>query len=244
MSYCLSVKLDTGIVFASDSRTSAGVDNISSYSKMHTFVTTDDRIFILLGVGNLGTTQAVVNLLQRDLEQTDGSTNLNTVKYMFDAAHYIGELSCKVQGIRCNTMAQSGANMEASFILGGQIAGHPHETYHIYPEGNYITSSPIHPFLQIGETKYGKPILDRIIKPDTDLNDAARCALVSLDSTMRSNLSVGPPLELAIYKKDTYKLDRHIVCELDSPFFVEVQNRWREGLVNAFNELPRFDWET
>ena len=123
MSYCLSVKLDTGIVFASDSRTSAGVDNISSYSKMHTFVTTDDRIFILLGVGNLGTTQAVVNLLQRDLEQTDGSTNLNTVKYMFDAAHYIGELSCKVQGIRCNTMVQSGANMEASFILGGQIAG-------------------------------------------------------------------------------------------------------------------------
>ena len=243
MSYCLSIKLDSGIVFASDSRTSAGVDNISSYSKMHTFATNDDRFFILLSVGNLGTTQAVVNLLRRDLEYPKAKRNLNTFDYIFDAAHYVGQLSCEVQKTHCDSNGQSSTSMEASFILGGQIKGREHDTLLIYPEGNYISASASQPYLQIGETKYGKPILDRIITNETTLEDGARCALVSLDSTMRSNLSVGPPIEMMIYKKDSLKLFRHNVYDARSPFFEEIETTWREGLNRVFHDLPRFDWE-
>ncbi|MEJ2179227.1 MAG: peptidase [Gammaproteobacteria bacterium] len=243
MSYCLSIKLDSGIVFASDSRTSAGVDNISSYSKMHTFATKDDRFLILLSVGNLGTTQAVVNLLRRDLEYPKAKRNLNTFDYIFDAAHYVGQLSCEVQKTHCDSNGQSSTSMEASFILGGQIKGREHDTLLIYPEGNYISASASQPYLQIGETKYGKPILDRIITNETTLEDGARCALVSLDSTMRSNLSVGPPIEMTIYKKDSLKLFRHNVYDARSPFFEEIETTWREGLNRVFHDLPRFDWE-
>ena len=243
MSYCLSIKLDTGIVFASDSRTSAGVDNISSYSKMHTFATKDDRYFMLLSVGNLGTTQAVVNTLRRDLEYPKAKRNLNTFDYIFDAAHYVGEISCEVQKAHCEANGQNSTSMEASFILGGQIRGREHDTLLIYPEGNYISASPSQPYLQIGEAKYGKPILDRIVTSETTLEDGARCALVSLDSTMRSNLSVGPPFEVAIYQKDSLELFKHNIYDPRSPFFEEMQSTWREGLNRLFHDLPRFDWE-
>ncbi len=243
MSYCLSIKLDSGIVFASDSRTSAGVDNISSYSKMHTFDTRADRFLMLLSVGNLGTTQAVVNLLKRDLENTKAKQNLNTFQYLFDAAQYVGKLSCEVQKVHCDNNGQNSTNLDASFILGGQIKGKEHETFIIYPEGNYISASPSQPYLQIGEAKYGKPILDRIIANETSLADGARCALLSLDSTMRSNLSVGPPVELAIYQKDSLNLFKHSVYDVRSPFFEEIETAWREGLNRLFHELPRFDWE-
>lgn len=243
MSYCLSVKLDSGIVLASDSRTSAGVDNISSYSKMHTFATNSDRFFVLLTVGNLGTTQAVVNYLKRDLENPKLGRNLNSFAYMFDVAQYIGQLSCEIQKVHRESKGQSSVSMEASFILGGQIKNREPETFLIYPEGNYIAASTTRPYLQIGEAKYGKPILDRIITNKTSLEDAARCALVSLDSTMRSNLSVGPPIELALYKKDDFKLYKHVVYDIRSTFFEEVGIAWSEGLNRLFHELPRFEWE-
>lgn len=244
MSYCLSIKLKSGIVFASDSRTNAGVDQVSSYSKMHVFDTFNDRLFVLLSVGNLGTTQAVLNFVLRDLENPQAERSLRKVDYLFDAAQYIGDLNLQVQERHGSAMQQSTANLEASFILGGQIEGKPHETYLIYPEGNYINASPTHPYLQIGETKYGKPILDRIITPEASLDDAARCALVSLDSTMRSNLSVGPPVELSIYREGSLEISHYMMLDLESPLYQDLQARWKDGLKKAFDELPRFDWES
>ncbi len=243
MTYCVAIKVNDGLVLASDSRTNAGVDYVSTYSKMHVFGTPNERLFVLLTAGNLATSQAVVNLINRDLDDLDAKTSLNTVEYLFDAAHYVGELSCRVQRGHAEALRESGSSAEASFILGGQIHGRGHDIYLIYPQGNYISASPETPFLQIGESKYGKPILDRIIRSDTPLNDAARCALVSLDSTMRSNISVGPPIELAFYKKDDLELERHALLDLNTPFFRRMQRRWNDGLRRAFNGLPRFEWE-
>ena len=244
MTYCLAVKTNTGIVFASDSRTNAGIDYIRTYSKMHVFTKPGERVMVLLASGNLATTQAVVNTIQNDIE--DGADpNLFSCRYLHDAAKYIGEISRKEQLQHAAAFQDAGANggTSATMILGGQIAGRPPEIILIYPEGNYISASPETPYLQIGETKYGKPILDRIITPSTSLEDTARCAMVSLDSTMRANLSVGPPLELAIYRTDSLAAPVHRVFKLQSPFIKSMQKSWGEGLQRAFKRLPRFDWE-
>ena len=153
-------------------------------------------------------------------------------------------MNYRVQKEHMDAMHRSGLNPESNFLLGGQINGKPHDIFHIYPQGNYISASPETPYLQIGETKYGKPILDRIVTPTINLGEAARCALVSLDSTIRSNISVGPPIELAIYKKDAFELDHYLNLKLDSPFFISLQKNWNEGLKRAFKRLPRFDWES
>ena len=244
MTYCLAVKTNAGIVFASDSRTNAGVDYIRTYSKMQVFAKAEERTLVLLTSGNLATTQAVVNTIQNEIE--DGATeNLLNCRHLHDAARYIGEISRQEQLRHAAAFQDSGSNSGASatMILGGQIAGRPPEIFLVYPEGNYISASPETPYLQIGETKYGKPILDRIIMATTTLEDAARCAMVSLDSTMRSNLSVGPPFELAIYRADSLTTPTHRVFKLQSPFIKSMQKSWGEGLQRAFKRLPRFDWE-
>lgn len=243
MTYCLAIKVKDGLVFASDSRTSAGVDYVSVYSKMHTFQLTEGRVFVLLSAGNLATSQAVVNALRRDLADPEATLNLNKVLFPFDAAHYIGEISVRVQNEHPEAMKKSGVNVEASFILGGQIGLGEHEIYLIYPQGNYISTSDETPYLQIGETKYGKPILDRIVTPQTSLEDAARCALVSEDSTMRSNISVGPPLELLIYRADSLTIDTRLLLKPQSALYKKLQKTWNEGLRHVFDRLPRFDWE-
>lgn len=244
MTYCLAIKVDEGLILASDSRTNAGVDYVSTYSKMHIFSASGERFFVLLTAGSLATTQAVVNSIKRDLHDLNAATSLNTVDYVFDAAQYIGAISFRMQQEHAGALRQANISAEASFILAGQIRGRSHEIYMIYPQGNYITASSETSYLQIGESKYGKPILDRIISPSTSLEDAARCALVSLDSTMRSNISVGPPLEIAVYRKDKLALDHHLVLEANSPLIRRVQRRWNDGLRRAFKGLPRFDWET
>lgn len=243
MTYCLAIRINEGIVLASDSRTNAGVDYVRTSSKMFQFNWEGDRIITLLTSGNLATSQVVVNAIQRDLNENHNSFSLKTAKNLFDIASYIGDLSQQEQSKHEAAVEKSGGTSAASFLLGGEIKGKPHEIYMIYPEGNYITSSDESPFLQIGETKYGKPILDRIISMDTSLNDAARCALVSLDSTMRSNISVGPPLELALYTAGSLEAPRHISYKLASPLYKSLQKRWNEGLHRAFLRLPRFDWE-
>lgn len=243
MTYCLAIKVEDGLVFASDSRTNAGVDYVSVYSKMHTFQLTEGRVFVLLSAGNLATSQAVVNALRRDLSDPEAPVSLNSVHFPFDAAHYVGEISVRVQNEHPEVMKKSGVNVEASFILGGQIGLGEHEIYLIYPQGNYISTSDETPYLQIGETKYGKPILDRIVTPQTSLEDAARCALVSEDSTMRSNISVGPPVELLIYRADSLTIDRRLLLKPQSAMFETLQKTWNEGLRMAFDRLPRFDWE-
>lgn len=243
MTYCLSIKVDDGLVFASDSRTHAGVDYASVFSKMHPFVLNEDRFLVLLAAGSLATTQAVVNFIRRDLENPGAYNSLNTAAYLYDAAAYVGELSVRVQEQHWAAMQRSGFSGEATFILGGQIRGQAPEIYLIYPQGNYIAASPDTPYLQIGETKYGKPILDRMATPLTSLEDAARCALVSLDSTMRSNISVGPPVELLIYRKDSFCPGQHLSLDFSTPFYGELQRHWSEGIRAAFGMLPRFDWE-
>lgn len=243
MTYCLAIKVEDGLVFASDSRTNAGVDYVSIYSKMHTFQLTEGRVFVLLSAGNLATSQAVVNALRRDLSDPHAPVSLDSVQFPFDAAHYVGEISVRVQNEHPEVMKTSGVNVEASFILGGQIGPGEHEIYLIYPQGNYISTSEETPYLQIGETKYGKPILDRIVTPQTSLEDAARCALVSEDSTMRSNISVGPPVELLIYRADTLAVDKRLLLKPQSAMFESLQKTWNEGLRRAFDGLPRFDWE-
>jgi putative proteasome-type protease len=243
MTYCLAIKVNQGLVFASDSRTNAGVDYVSVYSKMYSFDVPEERAFVLLTAGNLATTQAVVHRIQRDLDDPKAKQGLNAVKYLHDAAHYVGEISVQVQEKHAEALKQGGHSAEASFILGGQIAGRPPNIYRIYPEGNCITASPETPYLQIGETKYGKPILDRIVSPQLSLEDAARCALVSIDSTVRSNVAIGPPIEVALYRNDALKLDQHLTLTLESPLYTDIQRAWNEGLQAAFKGLPSFEWE-
>lgn len=241
MTYCLAVKTHSGLVFASDSRTNAGLDQVNSYSKMYAFTVPGERTFVLLTAGNLGTTQAVVHRLQRDMGGPDASRSLATVGDLYDAAEYVGAVSCRLQAGHCETSKREQSGFEASFILGGQIAGGAHDMVLIYPEGNYICASPANPFLQIGETKYGKPILDRIVSLDTTLEAAARCALVSIDSTMRSNVSVGPPVELAVYSKDSFEIGSRLTLETDSGYYLSLREGWGRGIREAFDGLPKLE---
>lgn len=243
MTYCVAIRVNDGLVFASDTRTSAGVDDVSTYRKMHIFSVPGERLIVLLAAGNLATTQAVINRVQRHMDEANSTLSLNNAKYLFEAADYVGKLSYSVQAEYEDALKSTGINGEASFILGGQIRGQKHEIYRVYPQGNYISAPPTTPYLQIGETKYGKPILDRMITPETAVNQAARCAVVSLDSTMRSNLSVGPPLELAVCRKDSLEISHYMELEPSSEFYEELHKRWNQGLKQAFGDLPPFDWE-
>jgi putative proteasome-type protease len=241
MTYCLAIKVDQGLVFCSDSRTNAGMDNVSTYSKMHTLTWSGARSFTVLSAGNLATTQAVVKKLNSDTK--DGLTpNLLSVASMREAADYVGLISAQVQQQQASRDA-AGTSFEATFIFGGQIGSAPAEIFMIYPQGNYIHESSEHPFLQIGETKYGKPILDRVIHWDTSLERAARCALVSMNSTIRSNITVGPPVELLIYERDSLADGRKLKLNEDDAYAREVAEKWNEGLLLALSNLPPFPWE-
>ena len=239
MTYCLAIALEEGIVFCSDSRTNAGPDRVSTYSKMHRFSIPYDRSLVLLTAGNLATSQAVVSQIQRDLEES-ADFNIMKAKYVSDIADYIGEISLAEQAKYAKKGGpNAGFNATATFILGGQIKGHSPELYMIYPEGNHITASDLYPYLQIGETKYGKPILDRIIRKDTPFETAMRCALVSVDSTMRSNATVGPPLECLFYRKDSIQPhERYCKLEENHSYLTELRESWDDSIRTAFDKLP------
>ncbi len=242
MTYCLAINTKSGFVLCSDSRTNAGFDNISTYSKMHTFVWPNNRVFALLSAGNLATTQLVIKRINADLANVT-NPNLLTVENMQEAADYVAAISMSVQNL--HVVRDSGStSFEATFILAGQIGSARHETLMIYPQGNFIHESDEHPFLQIGEIKYGKPILDRVIKRDTQLAPAARCALVSMNSTVRSNLKVGPPIDLLIYEKDHLNFSHQLCLTEDDPFAKQLSDAWNKGLIAALDNLPRFYWET
>ncbi|MEY6434153.1 20S proteasome subunit A/B [Thioalkalicoccus limnaeus] len=253
MTYCVGLYLNDGLVMASDSRTNAGVDYISSYSKLHLFQPAPDRYFILLAAGNLATTQEVLNRIRRDLDQAvdpkpspfqlvPGPTLLN-VNYLFEAATYVGQLVVAVQNEHGPALRQAGAAPEASFILGGQIAGQPHGLFLIYPQGNAIAATPETPCLQIGESKYGKPALDHIAHPGLSLADGARLCLVSLVGTARSNLTVGPPFEVALCPRDQLAPAQRLRLDEDSPELAVIRQSWNESLRQAFYALPHFSWE-
>ena len=240
MTYCLAITVDKGLVFASDSRTNAGVDHLSTYTKMFTFGIEGERAFVVLTAGNLATTQSVIAQLKRDIKQSN-QPNFNSVQDMTEAAEYLGQLSSAQQQKHVQTSAGSSFDASASFILGGQVAGEDHRIFMIYPEGNFIMATPENPYQQIGEIKYGKPILDRIITRKTSLEEAALCALVSMDSTMRSNATVGPPLDVLLYEKDSLSMHRHFMFQADDPYLLELKAAWDQKIKEAFSELHSFN---
>jgi putative proteasome-type protease len=236
MTYCVAISVQQGIVFCSDSRTNAGVDQISTYSKMYRFGNPGERQFVVLAAGNLATTQAVMTQLKNDIKNKTAE-NLMNVPSIDDAAEYLGRVSLEKQAKYDKSSVH-----EATFIVGGQIAGAPPGVMLVYTQGNHIATSKDTPYLQIGESKYGKPILDRILEPKVRLDTAALCALVSMDSTIRSNLSVGPPVELAIYETDSLILNRHYRLEQDSDYLRDLKTAWDKRLKEAFGSLPPIQW--
>jgi putative proteasome-type protease len=241
MTYCIGILLDAGLVFASDSRTHAGVDNFASFCKMSVFERAGDRVLVLLSSGNLAGTQAVIGLL-RQRNAKDGVPNLWGAESMFDAALLVSDAMRDVDRRDGQHLAGSGGGFNASFILGGQIAGEPPRLFRLYAEGNFIEASVETPYLQTGETKYGKPIIDRVITPSTSLNDAAQCVLVSFDSTMRSNLSVGMPIDLICYERDSLTVRMRRRFDEGDEYFTLLRKEWTEGTRRVFAQLPELDW--
>lgn len=242
MTYCLAIRLDQGLVFGSDARTNAGADYVTTYRKMHIFQPADDRTFVVLSAGSLATTQEIGNHIRRDLEYPTGETNLANVRYLFEAAEYIGNVSQRIQASHQQALSASGFSGETSLILGGRIEGQPHDLMLIYPQGNYITVSEETPYLQIGESKYGKPILDRFLSRDMSLERAALVALISLEGTAQSNLTVGPPFDVALFPHDTTFVTKHMRFELESGYLTDMRSAWQQGLQRALDGVPPFDW--
>jgi len=242
MTYCVGLLVDTGLVMLSDSRTNAGVDQINTFRKMATFQRANDRVLVLLSAGNLAITQAVVNLLQEPPQDSGQPIRLFQASNMFNAARVVGEALREIHERDAESLKEQGHEFNGTFILGGQIKGEEPRLFYIYPAGNFIESSLDTPYFQIGETKYGKPIIDRVISRSSGLAHAAKCALVSMDSTIRSNLSVGPPLDLAIIQRDEFKLATHISIDMDNEYFSMIRRRWGFALKEVFSQLPNPNW--
>jgi putative proteasome-type protease len=242
MTYCVGLDLKDGLVLLSDTRTHAGVDNISTFSKMHVFERPGERVIALLAAGNLALTQSIVSLLQEGIEQNGVSETPLTVKSMFRAAQLTGEAVRRVYRIDGPAMQAQNINFDVSFLVGGQIKDRGMRLFQIYAAGNFIEATPDTPFLQIGEHKYGKPILDRAARHDTDLYDGVKLALVSMDSTLRSNLTVGLPIDLLVYRRDALKVElRRRITEGDE-YFRMIRERWSQALRDAYRAIPRPPW--
>jgi putative proteasome-type protease len=241
MTYCVALKLNAGLVFASDSRTNAGVDQIASFKKMRSFVKNGDRVLVILSSGNLSITQSAVNLLEQRGRHAE-TQNIWNAESLFDVAMLLGECMREVRDRDGPFLMQSSVDINANFILGGQIKGEAPRLFLVYAEGNFIEATEATPFFQIGETKYGKPIIDRVIKAETSLMEAIKCVLVSFDSTMRSNISVGLPIDLACYNADSLNLDRQYNIGPGDEYFASISQRWSEGLRGVFASLPDPEW--
>ena len=237
MTYCIAIKTNNRLVFASDSRTNAGPDHVSTYSKMFKWGVPGERQFILVSAGNLATTQAVVERIERDIKES-AAQNLLNMKYISEVADYIGRISLEAQNKNTNIGMRAGFNAESTFILGGQIGSEAANIFMIYPQGNHITCPETTPFLQIGEIKYGKPLLDRVITDKTTERDAVRAAMVSMDSTMRSNSTVGPPIEIESYHINSLQPGKYKIFEATDPYLQLLSSSWAEKLLEAFLKLP------
>lgn len=237
MTYCVAMNLAGGMVFASDSRTNAGVDHVSTFRKMHVFNKPGERLLVILSAGNLATSQSVISLLrQRDCEPE--LPNMLNVPSLFHAASLLGDTLREVVSRNSGLSQGSKVDFGATFIIGGQIAGEAPRLFLIYPEGNFIESTEDTPYFQIGESKYGKPIIDRVLRYDTPPPQAMQCTLISFDSTLKSNLSVGMPIDLITVRPDQFKPARRLrVCE-DDNYFRTLSRLWGEGLREVFASLP------
>jgi putative proteasome-type protease len=242
MTYCIGVMLDTGLIFASDSRTNAGVDNVAKFCKMTVFERPGDRVIVLLSSGNLAGTQAVVSLLRQRCADGDSVDNLYGARTMFDVVGLVADATRDIEKRDAGYLEENNIKFNASFIVGGQISGEPMRLFRTYAEGNFIEAGADTPFFQTGETKYGKPIVDRVLNRDTTLADATKCVLVSFDSTMRSNLSVGMPIDLVCYEKDSLEVQYRRRFDEGDPYFTAVSDAWGEGTREVFSRLPVLRW--
>jgi putative proteasome-type protease len=237
VTYCLAMRLDEGLVFMSDTRTNAGVDNISTYRKLHVLSAAPDRVFVLQSAGNLATTQEVLDRIQVDLDKSGDHESLLSVTRMFEAALYIGRLGREVNQRHRDALNSVGADGTATFILGGQIIGQQPDILLVYPEGNYIRASDDRPFLQIGESKYGKFLLEMAVDTGAGLVTATKIALGSMMSTARANLSVGPPYDLAIYPSNTLTVEEFRILP-DSAVLGRLQAVWQRHMLKVIQDLP------
>ena len=242
MTYCVGIKLDEGMIFASDSRTNAGLDNVAKFCKMTLFERTGDRVLVLLSSGNLAGTQAIISLLRQRGDDPDNPASLWKVRTMFDAANLVSDAMRDIERRDGPSLEASEVTFNASFIVGGQIRGEEMRLFRIYAEGNFIESGVLTPYIQTGETKYGKPIIDRVITSSTSLADAAKCALVSFDSTMRSNVSVGMPIDLVCYERGSFQVQMRRCFDEGDPYFTSLHRSWSEGTRRVFRELPELVW--
>jgi putative proteasome-type protease len=241
VTYCIGVMLDKGIVFSSDSRTNAGVDNVASFCKMTVFERAGDRVIVLLSSGNLAGTQAVIGVLNKRCAD-DACHNLWNANTMFDVAMLVADAMRDIEKRDGEYLQENEIRFNASFIMGGQIRGEPLRLFRIYAEGNFIEAGSDTPYFQTGETKYGKPIIERVLTPDTELADATKCVLVSFDSTMRSNLSVGMPIDLLCYERDSLAVTKRCRFHEGDPYFTVLSDEWREGSRKVFRHLPELRW--
>jgi len=243
MTYCVSMLLDSGLVFLSDSRTSAGVDQINTFRKTTIFERPGDRVIVMLSAGNLAISQGVLNLLAEKLAAQDPQTvSLHNCPNMFEAARCVGAALRDMHVRDGEALKAQGVEFNATFIVGGQIQGEPPRLFQLYSAGNFIEATADTTYFQIGESKYGKPIIDRVTRRSMPLSEAAKCALISMDSTIRSNLTVGLPLDLVIVRRDEYRVGSHVDIGPENKYFQVIRGAWGEALREAFSALPNPDW--
>ena len=245
MTYCVAIKLKAGLVFLSDSRTNAGLDQISTFRKMIVYEKPGDRFMVLLSAGNLSISQSVRELLQveqiKDTPDGPAITIWNATS-MYDAARVLGAAIRRVHERDASALKNVGVDFNASMILGGQIKGEGMRLFQMYSPGNFIEATAETPYFQIGESKYGKPVLDRVLTPDTALDEAAKCALVSMDSTLKSNLSVGLPLDMVVYEVNALKSDKVVCIDQHNPYFQMMHNSWGQKLREVFDSIEDPVW--
>lgn len=245
MTYCVAALTTEGIVFASDSRTKAGVDHISVFSKMNVFEVPGERVVVMLSAGNLGTTQSVVSLLHKRTRFPDGTVNpaaIEGLKSLYDVSLLVGETLREVIARDGPSLTQQGIDPGSTLIIGGQVKGEAPRLFMIYPQGNFIEATTDTNYFQIGETKYGKPMIDRVVKFDTPIKEVAKCLLVSFDSTMRSNLSVGLPIDLLGYETAALRVTLRRRYTEGDPYFAQISGFWSTGLLRVFAEVPDVSW--
>ncbi|MDJ0934403.1 MAG: proteasome-type protease [Kiloniellales bacterium] len=245
MTYCVGLYLQDGLVLLSDTRTNAGVDHISTFSKMHVFETPGERVIVAMTAGNLAISQAVINLLSEGLDGDEGAAEtLLTVPSMFRAARLVGRAVRQVFETDGPTLEAQGLSFDVSVLLAGQIKDRNMRLFQVYAAGNFIEATEETPFLQIGEHKYGKPILDRVLTHNSDIDDGIKLVLISMDSTLRSNLTVGMPLDLLVYRRDSQQIELKRRISEDDPYFQGIRQRWSAALREAYQSIPRPDWDS
>ncbi len=245
MTYCVAIKLNAGLVFLSDSRTNAGLDQIGTFRKMMVYEKPQDRFMVLLSAGNLSVSQSVREILQtehlKDAAEGESITIWNA-RSMFDAARVLGSAIRRVHERDAESLKLAGVEFNVSMVLGGQIKGEAMRLFQVYSAGNFIEATPETPYFQVGESKYGKPVLDRVITPSTPLAEAAKCALVSMDSTLKSNLSVGLPLDMVVYEADTFQTDKVVCIDENNPYFKMLHSTWGQRLREVFDSIEDPLW--